>query len=59
MALYFASLLAGSFGALALTGPGQLTVGASGAVFGVLGATFVIARGRGFDAIAASSGSSS
>ena len=52
VALYFASLFAGSFGALALTNPFELTVGASGAVFGVLGATFVIARGRGVDQIA-------
>jgi membrane associated rhomboid family serine protease len=49
--LYFASLLAGSFGALLLD-PNALTVGASGAVFGLAGATFVIARGRGMDAIA-------
>jgi membrane associated rhomboid family serine protease len=50
--LYFASLFAGSFGALALTGPIEITVGASGAVFGVLGATVLIARGRGFNEIA-------
>jgi membrane associated rhomboid family serine protease len=50
--LYFASLFAGSFGALALTGPLEITVGASGAVFGVLGATVLIARGRGFNEIA-------
>ena len=46
VALYFASLLAGSLGALILD-PNALTVGASGAVFGLAGATFVIARGRG------------
>jgi membrane associated rhomboid family serine protease len=51
LAIYFASLLAGSFGALLLD-PNALTLGASGAVFGLAGATFVIARGRGMDAIA-------
>jgi membrane associated rhomboid family serine protease len=51
LALYFASLLAGSLGALALD-PNALTLGASGAIFGLAGATFVIARGRGMDAIA-------
>lgn len=55
LALYFASLLAGSFGALILD-PNALTVGASGAIFGLAGATFVIARGRGMDAIAAEVG---
>ena len=55
VALYFVSLLAGSFGALLAT-PGSLTLGASGAVFGVLAATFVIARGRGVDALASSVG---
>jgi membrane associated rhomboid family serine protease len=49
--LYFASLLAGSFGVL-LVEPNGLTLGASGAVFGLAGATFVIARGRGMDALA-------
>lgn len=49
--LYFASLLAGSFGALLLD-PNALTVGASGAVYGLAGATFVIARGRGMEALA-------
>jgi membrane associated rhomboid family serine protease len=53
--LYAASLLAGSFGALLLS-PDSLSFGASGAVFGVLGATFVIARGRGVDALASSVG---
>ncbi len=51
VALYFASLLAGSFGALLLD-PNALTIGASGAIFGLAGATFVVARGRGMDAIA-------
>jgi membrane associated rhomboid family serine protease len=49
--LYFASLLAGSLGALILE-PNSLGVGASGAIFGLAGATFVIARGRGMDALA-------
>jgi membrane associated rhomboid family serine protease len=49
--LYFASLLAGSLGVMALD-PNALTLGASGAIFGLAGATFVVARGRGMDAIA-------
>ncbi|HVD86453.1 MAG TPA: rhomboid family intramembrane serine protease [Solirubrobacterales bacterium] len=53
--VYFASLLAGSFGALLLD-PNALTLGASGAIFGLAGATFVIARGRGMDAIASQIG---
>lgn len=53
--LYFVSLFAGSFGALLLS-PNSLSIGASGAVFGVLAATFVIARGRGVDALASSVG---
>jgi membrane associated rhomboid family serine protease len=52
VALYFASLLAGALGALALSDPGDNTVGASGAIFGLFGAAFVIARGRGLDSIA-------
>lgn len=52
LALYFASLFAGSFGALALTDPLQTTVGASGAVFGLFGAAFLIARRRGNEEIA-------
>lgn len=45
VAVYLVSLFAGSLGALLLT-PDALSFGASGAVFGVLGAAFVIARGR-------------
>ena len=48
VALYFASLLAGSFGAL-VAAPHQLTVGASGAVFGLMAAAFVFQRARGID----------
>jgi len=55
IALYFASLLAGSFGALLLS-PDSLTIGASGAVFGIFGATFVIARSRGMEGVASSIG---
>ncbi len=51
LALYFASLLAGSLGALILE-PNSLGIGASGAIFGLAGATFIIARGRGMDALA-------
>lgn len=51
LALYFASLLAGSFGVM-LIDPNSLSLGASGAIFGIAGAVFVIARGRGMDALA-------
>jgi membrane associated rhomboid family serine protease len=47
-ALYFASLLAGSFGAI-LVDPNVKTVGASGAVFGLMAAAFVFQRARGID----------
>lgn len=50
--IYFASLLAGSFGAILLSGSDVVTVGASGAVFGIFGAVFVIARGRGMNDMA-------
>ncbi len=49
-AIYFVSLLAGAFGALLLD-PDQLTVGASGAIFGLMAAAFVIARRRGMEAL--------
>jgi membrane associated rhomboid family serine protease len=48
VALYLASMLAGSFGAL-VAAPHQLTVGASGAVFGLMAAAFVFQRARGID----------
>ena len=46
--IYFVSLLAGSFGALLLD-PDKATVGASGAVFGLMGAAVVVMRNRGID----------
>jgi membrane associated rhomboid family serine protease len=49
--LYFVSLLAGSFGALLLS-PEKLTAGASGAIFGLLGAAIVMARSRGINLMA-------
>jgi membrane associated rhomboid family serine protease len=45
IAVYFTSLLAGSFGAL-LVQPQAPTVGASGAAFGLLGALIVVAHDR-------------
>jgi membrane associated rhomboid family serine protease len=49
--IYFVSLLCGSFGALLLS-PEANTVGASGAVFGLMGAAIVIMRNRGIDPMA-------
>lgn len=51
LAIYFISLLAGSFGALLLD-PNTVTVGASGAIFGLMAAVVVVARGRGMEQIA-------
>jgi membrane associated rhomboid family serine protease len=50
-ALYFVSLLCGSFGALVLS-PDAYTAGASGAIFGLFGAAFMIGRARGIDVMA-------
>jgi membrane associated rhomboid family serine protease len=46
--IYFVSLLAGSFGAL-VAEPTAPTVGASGAIFGLMGAAVVIMRNRGIN----------
>ena len=46
--IYFVSLLSGSFGALVMA-PNSLTVGASGAVFGLMGAALVVMRRRGIN----------
>jgi membrane associated rhomboid family serine protease len=46
--IYAVSLLAGSFGAL-LASPNAPTVGASGAIFGLMGAAVVVMRNRGIN----------
>jgi membrane associated rhomboid family serine protease len=51
LAVYFVSLLGGSFGALLLS-PDAYSVGASGAVFGVMAAAFIVARHRGVEQLA-------
>jgi membrane associated rhomboid family serine protease len=54
--LYFTALLGGSFLVLVLD-PGDATVGASGAVFGLMGAAFVGLRSRGIDPFSTGIGS--
>jgi membrane associated rhomboid family serine protease len=44
--IYFVSLAAGSLGVIVLD-PGSLSIGASGAIFGLMGAYVVLARDRG------------
>ncbi len=51
VAIYFVSLLAGSAGVILLS-PNSLSVGASGAIFGLMAAAFVVARHRGIDQLA-------
>jgi membrane associated rhomboid family serine protease len=51
LGIYFVSLLAGSMGAL-IVDPNSTTVGASGAIFGLMAGVVVIARGRGVDELA-------
>jgi membrane associated rhomboid family serine protease len=53
--IFFVSLLGGSLGALILA-PQDLTVGASGAVFGLMAAGFIEARDRGMNDIASQIG---
>ena len=49
IALYLVSALGGSVGSYLLSPQNELGVGASGAIFGLLGAYFVLARRRGWD----------
>ncbi len=56
VAVYLVSLIAGGLGALLLSNPGQFTVGASGAIYGLFGATLLIARHRGLDQVVAQLG---
>ena len=53
--IYAVSILGGSFGALLLD-PNELTVGASGGIFGLMAAAFLIARNRGLDELASQIG---
>src|SRR4051812_13251377 len=50
VAIYLVSLLTGSLGVMLLQ-PGAYTYGASGAIFGLLGATIVMARNRNIDLV--------
>src|SRR3954470_19929786 len=55
LGIYFVSLMAGSLGAL-IADPNSFTVGASGAIFGLMAAVLVIARGRGVEQLASQFG---
>jgi membrane associated rhomboid family serine protease len=46
--IFFVSVLAGSFGAL-IVDPDALTVGASGGIFGLMGAALIVTRSRGLN----------
>lgn len=50
--VYFVSVLVGSFGAALLQGPEVVLAGASGGVFGLMGAAILIMRHRGIDPMA-------
>ncbi len=55
VSIYIASMLAGSLGVMVLE-PNALSIGASGAVFGLFAAAFVIAKGRRLEQIASQLG---
>jgi len=52
LVIYFVSILAGSFGGVLLQGPADVGAGASGGVFGLLGAAIIVLRSRGIDPMA-------
>ena len=54
--IYVVSVLGGSFLASCCLDPNQLTVGASGGIFGLMAAAFLIARHRGLDELASQIG---
>ncbi len=53
--IYVASILAGSLGVLVIN-PNELSVGASGGIFGLMAGAFLIARDRGLDELASQIG---
>lgn len=55
LGIWVVSVLGGAFGALLLD-PNELTVGASGGVFGLMSAAFLVARDRGLDHLASQIG---
>ena len=55
LGIYFVSVLSGSFLVMVMD-PEQLTVGASGGIFGLMSAAFLIARNRGLDELASQIG---
>jgi membrane associated rhomboid family serine protease len=55
LGIYAVSVLGGALGALLLD-PNELTVGASGGIFGLMAAAFLIARDRGLDHLASQIG---
>ena len=55
LGIYFVGLLGGAVGALLLD-PNATTVGASGAIFGLMAAVIVVARGRGVEEVASQFG---
>jgi membrane associated rhomboid family serine protease len=55
LGVYVVSVLGGALGALLLD-PNELTVGASGGIFGLMAAAFLVARDRGLDHLASQIG---
>ena len=52
VAVYLVSLVAGAVGALIMSDPVTFTVGASGAIYGLMSAAFIVARHRGVEQLA-------